>query len=166
MASVLAMQWALTSAMYAIAQCERILKEYSHDAIATVIFVATNGLYGFHCKCSHGAIATMTNPIQPIAVVIAPCEWALTILHPAILTLEKRTDEPGADTASRHELSERHLQEEHRDPTEYAANEVRNQEGSCKDKTKKTMKTLISNSHPSFQVVEKTSTSEKKTRNF
>ena len=38
---------------------------YSHGAMATVIFVATNVLYGVQCKCSHVAIvASKLNFIQ------------------------------------------------------------------------------------------------------
>ena len=61
----------------------------SHDAIATAIFYRNKWVDEIQCKCSHGAVVTMTlNHLQPITsnkyivVAIVSCE------QPLIVTLQ------------------------------------------------------------------------------
>ena len=74
----------LTCSTFLDTTIKRLLTGYDCDCD---FFIATNGLYKIQCRCSQGAIATMTqNHIQPItcdkqiAVAVALCECALRFM--------------------------------------------------------------------------------------
>ena len=67
-----------------------VLKDCSHCAIGTVIFIATYGWCGIQCKYSRGAVVTMTlNHTKllyyekKIPVVIVPCEQPFKEIPPS-----------------------------------------------------------------------------------